>query len=80
MECVEEGSKMQDNIIACREALLTLDAAAESAVQLFSRLQTQVSREEFTRGPAPQLFVEAAGLLPSIAEKINALAQLAVKL
>lgn len=67
---------MQGKIIACREALLNLHAAAESAVQLFSRLRTQDSREEITIGSGAQLLVEAAGLLPSITEKVNAVAKL----
>lgn len=75
-ECVPEGSEMQDKIISCREALLNLHAAAESAVQLFSRLRTQDSREDITRGSGAQLLVEAAGLLPSITEKVNAVAKL----
>lgn len=67
-----EGSEMHENITACREALLTLDAAAESALQLFLRLQTQGSREDFTRGPGAEIFVDAARRLSSIAVKVNA--------
>ncbi|XP_060673982.1 uncharacterized protein LOC107430725 isoform X3 [Ziziphus jujuba] len=74
--CFLEGSEMLEKITACREALLTLDAAAKSALQLFSRLQTQGSREDFTKGPGAELFVDAARLLPSIADKVNAVAKI----
>ncbi|XP_030479012.1 uncharacterized protein LOC115696243 isoform X1 [Cannabis sativa] len=64
-------------IIACGEALLSLDTAAEKTVELFSDLQkTHNSREEISSQPESQLCSKAAALLPSIMEKVNALAKL----
>ncbi|KAK1562808.1 hypothetical protein Q3G72_017406 [Acer saccharum] len=62
-------------ISECKEALLNLDSAAENVLQLFSKLLTPDSIEELQSGPGAQLYDEAAELLPSIAEKLNALAK-----
>ncbi|KAK2657454.1 hypothetical protein Ddye_010506 [Dipteronia dyeriana] len=62
-------------ISECKEALLNLDSAAENVLQLFSKLLTPDSMEELQNGPGAQLYDEAAELLPSIAEKLNALAK-----
>ncbi|KAK0585024.1 hypothetical protein LWI29_022366 [Acer saccharum] len=62
-------------ISECKEALLNLDSAAENVLQLFSKLLTPDSIEELQSGPGAQLYYEAAELLPSIAEKLNALAK-----
>ncbi|KAK9290261.1 hypothetical protein L1049_008428 [Liquidambar formosana] len=75
-ECIPEATEMQERVIACKEALISLDAAAESALQLFSKLGTQVSGEGISTGPAAQLYSEAAELLPLIAEKVHAVANL----
>lgn len=58
------------------EALHNLDAAAERAVQLFSRLANQHARTESSREHENQLLAKAAEMLVSIASKINATAKL----
>ncbi|KAM3689728.1 hypothetical protein ACB098_09G070500 [Castanea mollissima] len=75
-ECTSEGSNVQERIIKCKEALLSLNAAAENAVHLFSDLGTMDSSEEFLGGTETELYDEAAKLLPSIAEKVNTVARL----
>ncbi|KAL5058108.1 hypothetical protein RYX36_029712 [Vicia faba] len=68
------GSEMQETIAACKEAFGSLDAAAERAVQLFSKLKKgygeEVSREEV------QFLNDAVELLPLIVEKVNNVARL----
>ncbi|XVF08242.1 hypothetical protein REPUB_Repub06bG0209700 [Reevesia pubescens] len=63
----EVGAK----ITACREALLNLDTAAENVFQLFAKLGTECSIEEFSSGCGAQLYNEATEKLPQIAEKVN---------
>ncbi|XP_062095314.1 uncharacterized protein LOC133801171 isoform X2 [Humulus lupulus] len=76
-KCNSGGSELKRKIIACGEALLSLDAAAERIVELFSDLQkTHDSREEISSQPEAQLCSKAASLLPSIMDKVNALAKL----
>ncbi|KAJ4704500.1 mitogen-activated protein kinase-binding protein 1 isoform X1 [Melia azedarach] len=74
-KCYPESSEALERITECKEALVNLDTAAKCVVQLFSKLGTPVSREELSTGPAAQLYKEAGELLPSIAEKINAVAK-----
>lgn len=57
---------------ACREALLSLDIAAENVFQLFTKLGIEYPMEEGSSGCRAQLCDEATMLLPKIAEKINA--------
>ncbi|PON63709.1 WD repeat containing protein [Trema orientale] len=76
-ECVSGGNEAKRKIISCREALLSLDAAAENAVQLFSDLQTTDSGEEISSRPGAELYFDAARLLPSIMEKVKTVAKLA---
>lgn len=76
-ECSFEGIEKQDTIISCKEALLKLDSATENALQLFSKLETMVSRENTSKGPEAQLYDQAAEMLPSIAKKVHAVARLA---
>ena len=70
-----EGSELEETIAACKEAFGSLDAAAESAVQLFSKLE-KGSVGEVSRGAGAQFLNEAAQLLPLIVEKVNAVAKL----
>ncbi|XP_010256673.1 PREDICTED: mitogen-activated protein kinase-binding protein 1 isoform X2 [Nelumbo nucifera] len=71
-----ERSEIQEKITECKEALLRLDAAADSALQLFDELGIFVSREDASFGCRAYLYDQAVGLLPSIKEKVNALADL----
>ncbi|XP_038701339.1 mitogen-activated protein kinase-binding protein 1 isoform X1 [Tripterygium wilfordii] len=75
-EYIPQGSKVQERITACREALNQLEAAAINAVRLFSDFGTSLSAEESSAGGTAQLYTEAAGLLPSIAQKVNAIANM----
>uniref|UniRef100_A0A2N9FAB1 Anaphase-promoting complex subunit 4 WD40 domain-containing protein n=1 Tax=Fagus sylvatica TaxID=28930 RepID=A0A2N9FAB1_FAGSY len=75
-ECTSKGSDVQERIITCKEALLSLNAAAENAVNVFSNLRTLDSSEEFLGGIRAELYDEADKLLPSIAEKVNSVALL----
>jgi hypothetical protein len=75
-ECAPKGSDVQERIIACKEALLNLDAAAENAVHLFSALGIVGSSEEFSGEAGAKLYDEAAELLQSIAEKVDGVARL----
>ncbi|CAK9154468.1 unnamed protein product [Ilex paraguariensis] len=63
-------------IVACKEALLNLDAAAENALQLFSKLGSLTNGDEISRQPEAQLCAEATQMLPSIAKKVHAVATL----
>lgn len=72
---LHKGNKHEETIIACKEALNSLDLAAESAVELFSRLKIN-SGEEVLGGAGAQLMNEAVRLLPSIINKVNAIARL----
>ncbi|XP_059667920.1 uncharacterized protein LOC132313247 isoform X2 [Cornus florida] len=76
-ECNAEEIEKQQIISACREALLNLDAAADSALLLFSELGSMASRQEILRGPGGQLHEEATEMLPTIAKKVHAVARLA---
>ncbi|KAF7845400.1 mitogen-activated protein kinase-binding protein 1 isoform X1 [Senna tora] len=76
MESLHKGSELEETIIACKEALSRLDSAAESAVQLFSRLEINNSGEEIAGGTGAQLFNRATELLPTIIEKVNAVSRL----
>ncbi|XWS55561.1 hypothetical protein CRYUN_Cryun09bG0010700 [Craigia yunnanensis] len=67
-----ESEVVREKINACREALLSLDTAAENVFQLFAKLGTECSMEEFSSGSGAQLYDEATELLPQIAEKVNA--------
>ena len=70
-----ESEVVQKKISACREALLSLDTAAENVFQLFVKLGTECSMEEFSSGSGAHLYDEATELLPQIAEKVNAVAK-----
>ncbi|XP_021290055.1 mitogen-activated protein kinase-binding protein 1 [Herrania umbratica] len=74
-QCVDGGSEPGEKITACREALRSLDTAAENVFQLFAKLGTEYSMEEFSSGSGAQLRNEAIELLPKITEKINAVAE-----
>ncbi|WCJ28424.1 Mitogen-activated protein kinase-binding protein 1 [Euphorbia peplus] len=70
-KCTPEEENWQQITISCREALLHLDAAAENVVNLFTELGTLASKKEDSNG----LFEDAGKLLPSIAEKLDAVAE-----
>ncbi|KAI4353229.1 hypothetical protein L6164_002195 [Bauhinia variegata] len=72
-ESVSQTSEQEKTIPACKEVLCSLNAAAESAFRLFSKLELEGSGEE-TYG-AHELN-EAAELLPSITEKVLAVARM----
>ncbi|KHG30707.1 30S ribosomal S4, chloroplastic [Gossypium arboreum] len=72
---IDEESEVGEKIRACREALLSLDIAAENVFQLFTKLGTEYPMEEGSSGCRAQLYDEATELLPKIAEKINAVAK-----
>lgn len=71
-----EGNDLQQRLTACWEALINLDNAADNAVHLFSELGTMVSTEEISNSPGAKLYGDAGKLLPSIANKLNAIAEL----
>ncbi|KAK4270452.1 hypothetical protein QN277_023488 [Acacia crassicarpa] len=73
-ESHRKENKPEETIISCKNALNRLDSAAESTVQLFSRLE--ISSCEDLGGAGAQLYNEAAELLPSIIEKVNAITRL----
>ncbi|KAK3226204.1 hypothetical protein Dsin_006066 [Dipteronia sinensis] len=75
LEAADQKKCIPERISECKEALLNLDAAAENVLQLFSKLLSPDSMEELQSGPGAQLYDEAAELLPSIAEKLNALSK-----
>lgn len=72
----EHKIEIEEPLIACKKALVCLDAAAESAVQLFSKLGDLASRQEILTGPEADLYDHAAELLPLVAEKVKAIAKL----
>jgi len=71
-----EGNNLQQRLTACWEALINLDNAADNAVHLFSELGTMVSTEEISNSPGAKLYGDAGKLLPSITNKLNAIAEL----
>ncbi|XP_037495031.1 mitogen-activated protein kinase-binding protein 1 [Jatropha curcas] len=76
-EITQEESNFQQRTIACREALLHLDEAAKNVLNLFAELgATLVSKDDISSGPEAELYDEAGKLLPSIAEKLDAVAEL----
>ncbi|GLT37573.1 hypothetical protein SLA2020_118820 [Shorea laevis] len=75
-ESVPGGNELEDKITACREALVNLETAADSVLQLFSDLGTVASAEELTSGPGAQLCDQVAKLIPPIAEKLSAVTKL----
>ncbi|XP_041026151.1 mitogen-activated protein kinase-binding protein 1 [Juglans microcarpa x Juglans regia] len=75
-KCAPIESEVDKRILACKEALLSLNAAAENTVDLFSTLGILGSREEFSGERGAKLYDEAAELLQSITGKVNSLARL----
>ncbi|XWS67196.1 hypothetical protein CRYUN_Cryun05aG0267000 [Craigia yunnanensis] len=53
-----ESEVVREKITACREALLSLDTAAENVFQLFAKFGTECSMEEFSSGSGAQLYDE----------------------
>lgn len=80
-KCSVQGNELVKSrehckITACREALLTLDAAAERAFQLFSELKSLSPSEKLLVGAGPQLNLEANNMLPIIVEKVDSITKL----
>ncbi|KAJ9180608.1 hypothetical protein P3X46_008827 [Hevea brasiliensis] len=75
-EDIPEASSLQRRKTACREALLNLDAAAENVLNLFTELGSLISQEDISDGAGAKLYDEAGKLLPSIVEKLDAVAQM----
>ncbi|KAI8015324.1 Mitogen-activated protein kinase-binding protein 1 [Camellia lanceoleosa] len=72
-----EGCEKQNTIMACKEALLNLETAAENAFLLFSKLGTLTNTgEEASIGSESQLYSEATEMLPSIAKKVQEVTKL----
>lgn len=69
-----DRSELQETIAACKEAFGSLAAAAERAVQLFSKLEKsygeKVSRDEV------QFLNDAVQVIPLIVEKVNTVTRL----
>ncbi|KAJ4971893.1 hypothetical protein NE237_004992 [Protea cynaroides] len=76
MEGIPQISEVQEVITGCKKALLSVDAAAQHAHLFFNKLETLLSRQDAIAGPKTQFYAEATELLPSIKEKVNALADL----
>ncbi|KAE8654270.1 Phosphate transporter 4,2 [Hibiscus syriacus] len=72
---VNEQTEVQEKITACKEALISLDIAAENVFKLFTKLRTETSMEESSSGSRVELYDEAKELMPKIAEKINSIAK-----
>ncbi|RYR62061.1 hypothetical protein Ahy_A04g019398 [Arachis hypogaea] len=72
---VFEGNEVAETISACKEAFGSLDAAAESVVQLLSKLE-KCDGGEASGGAGAQFLNEASQLLPLIIEKVNAVSKL----
>ncbi|GMI71397.1 hypothetical protein like AT3G09080 [Hibiscus trionum] len=73
---VDEQTEVQEKITACKEALISLDIAANNVFELFTKLRTETSMEESSSGSRAQLYNEAKELVPKITEKISAIAKL----
>ncbi|RDX82457.1 WD repeat-containing protein 62, partial [Mucuna pruriens] len=72
---VDKGTELEQTVAACKEAFGSLDAAAESVLQLFLKLE-KVHGEEVDMGAGAQFLDEAAELLPLVVKKVNALSRL----
>ncbi|KAJ8550975.1 hypothetical protein K7X08_000345 [Anisodus acutangulus] len=66
-----------ETVLVYEEALHNLDAAADRAVQLFSKLVSQHGRIDSSREPENQLLAKAAEMLVPIAKKLDATAKVA---
>ncbi|XP_058099563.1 uncharacterized protein LOC131243942 isoform X2 [Magnolia sinica] len=74
--CYMKNTTYSERITECRAALLSLDTAAEKALQLFTDLRFPVAREDVLSGPATELSDLASELVPSITRKVQELADL----
>ncbi|KAG5142868.1 hypothetical protein JHK82_018563 [Glycine max] len=72
---VDKGSELGETIAVCKEAFGSLDAAAESVLQLFLKLEN-VHGKEVATGAGAQFLDEATELLPLVVNKVNAVARL----
>lgn len=69
--------QIQERTNECKEALFNLDTAAENTLQLFSNLQSSISKEDAARGVIGlELYDQAATFLPTVLKKIQALTDL----
>lgn len=75
LESSFEECEKQNTIIACKDALLNLETAAENLFQLFSTLGTPGNGEEITRVSEALLYSKATEILPSVAKKVHAVAR-----
>ncbi|KAJ7961294.1 mitogen-activated protein kinase-binding protein 1 isoform X1 [Quillaja saponaria] len=75
-ECLPQVGEVQKTVIACKEALLSLNAAADTAAHMFAKLGILGYSDEFLGEAGVKLFDEAAELLPLITEKVNKVARL----
>lgn len=76
-ESTSGGNELEQKVNACREALLNLNTATENVFRLFSDLCTSSTcPKELTSAQGAQFCTQAAELLPSIAERVNAVAKL----
>ncbi|KAF9598508.1 hypothetical protein IFM89_028040 [Coptis chinensis] len=71
--CNSEETVTLKKVAACKDALLKVGAAVESALQLFSTLESNVSREGASYGSETDFNDWAAKLHPVIGEKFQSL-------
>ncbi|XP_043698057.1 mitogen-activated protein kinase-binding protein 1 isoform X2 [Telopea speciosissima] len=76
MEGIPRITEVQEIITGCNKALLSLNDAAQCALQLFSKLEILLSGQDAIAGAKTKFYTQAAELVPSIKEKVNALADL----
>ncbi|RZC84309.1 hypothetical protein C5167_047095 [Papaver somniferum] len=67
----DSSVQIQERINECKKALFDMDTAADTALQLFGNLQSLIPSE-----CTPELYDQAATLIPRLIKKINALADL----
>ncbi|RZC79378.1 hypothetical protein C5167_003825 [Papaver somniferum] len=67
----DSSVQIQERINECKKALFDMDTAADIALQLFGNLQSLIPSE-----CTPELYDQAATLIPRLIKKINALADL----
>ncbi|XP_048127129.1 mitogen-activated protein kinase-binding protein 1 isoform X1 [Rhodamnia argentea] len=70
----EKGVK--GKISECSKALLNLESATDTVTHLITDLTSMASEEELLKGSGAGLYNQAAELLPTIAQKVDALARI----
>lgn len=71
-----EGNELQERITECRAALLALDTAAQKALRLFVELGIPVAQDDASGGLGVEFSDLTSNLLPSIMNRVQALADL----